>query len=211
MARDTPTTSLALDLDDSACADLSHFERVALMSFLGQLEILDQASRELLRTMRVLAGLESGSGIRVSPHLRDFFQPSRWDPGRLINALFPLATFIAGSFFWILLYPPPGQKVPMMATIFAIMILQTPMPPLKISIVWLLSILFVVSPVYFLVMPALSTGFGLLSLIFVYCFVFGFLGGRSPALKSGPILMFVLMTGLSNRQSYSLRAWWTGR
>ena len=54
-------------------------------------------------------------------------------------------------------------------------------------------------------MPALSTGFGLLSLIFVYSFVFGYLGGRSPALKSGPIIMFVLMTGISNQQSYSFQ------
>ena len=70
-ARDIPTTSLALDLDDLAYADLSHVERAALMSSLGQLEILDQASRALLQTMRVLAGLEPSRGVRVSWHMRD--------------------------------------------------------------------------------------------------------------------------------------------
>ena len=59
------------------------------------------------------------------------------------------------------------------------------------------------SPIYWLVMPALSTGLGLLGLIFIYSFVFGYLGGRSPALKSGPIMMFLMMTGISNQQRYS--------
>ncbi|MGI9265041.1 MAG: hypothetical protein ACR2QU_08920, partial [Gammaproteobacteria bacterium] len=50
-----------------------------------------------------------------------------------------------------------------------------------------------------------GTGVGLLVLVFVYSFVFGFLGGRSPALKSGPIIMFAVMTGISNQQSYSFQ------
>ena len=53
--------------------------------------------------------------------------------------------------------------------------------------VLVLSVFLFVMPVYWLVMPALSTGTELLFLIFTYSFVFGYLGGRSPALKSGPI------------------------
>ena len=39
--------ALDLGVDHSARADLSHFDRAGFMSFLGQLEILDRASREV--------------------------------------------------------------------------------------------------------------------------------------------------------------------
>jgi hypothetical protein len=195
--------TLALDLDRSAYTDLSHFERAAVMSFVTQLKVLDQAGRELIRTMRILAGLEPSRGFRVSSHGRDMFRPSQWDPGRLIQALFPPAAFIAAFLFWIVMNPPAGPKVPLFAGLLSLVILRTPMNPLALLAVVLLSIFFAVAPVYWLVMPALSTGFGFLGLIFAYFFVFGYLGGRSPALKTGPIIMFIMMTGISNQQTYS--------
>jgi hypothetical protein len=197
--------ALALDLNRLAYTDLSHFDRAALMSFLGQLEILDRASLELLRTMRVLAGMDTSRDFRVSSRVRDIFQPTRWDPGRLFNALYPPAVFVAAFLFWILMNPPTGPDVPMFAGILSIMILQTRMNPLASWFSMLLGLLFAVAPVYWLVMPALSNGFGLLSLIFVYSLFFGYFGGRSPALKSGPMIMFVVATGISNQQSYSFQ------
>jgi uncharacterized membrane protein YccC len=199
------TETLALDLNRRACADLSHLDRAALMSFVGQLKILDRASRELLRTMRVLAGIEPRRKLRVSTRGRDVFQPSWWDPGRLIHALYPPAVFIAGFLFWVFVNPPTGPKVPMFAGILALVLLRTPMNPVTLLTLFLLSIFLVVAPVYWLVMPTLSTGFGLLSLIFIFSFVFGYLGGRSPALKSGPLIMFVVATGISNQQNYSFQ------
>ena len=79
------------------------------------------------------------------------------------------------------------------------------MNPLASWLGMFLGLLLAVAPVYWLIMPALSTGFGLLSLIFVFSFIFGYLGGRSPALKSGPMIMFVVGTGISNQQSYSFQ------
>jgi len=196
---------LSLDLERSACRELSHWQRAAFMNFLEQLRTLDQASRDLLRTMRVLAGLEPSRGFRVSLPGRDMLQPSRWDPERLIHALFPPAAFIAAFIFWVFLYPPPGPAVPMFAGVLSLVILRTPMNPLPLLAVFVLSIFLAVAPIYWLVMPALSTGFEILSLIFIYAFVFGYLGGRSPALKSGPVIMFVMMTGISNQQSYSFQ------
>jgi uncharacterized membrane protein YccC len=195
----------ALDADRSACADLSHFDRAAIMSFVAQLEILNQASRALLQTMQILAGVKTSRVFRISSSGQDRFQPSAWDPERLIHALFPPAAFIAACFFWILMNPPTGPKVPMFAGVLALVLLRTPMNPLQLLVVFVLSIFLAVAPVYWLVMPRLSTGFDLLGLIFIYSFVFGYLGGRSPALKSGPIIMFVMMTGISNEQSYSFQ------
>ena len=65
-----------------------------------------------------------------------------------------------------------------------------------------LSALLVVAPIYWFVMPGLSTGLELLTLISVYSFTFRYLGGRWPALKSSPIIMFGVMTGISNQQRY---------
>jgi len=196
---------LALDWDHSVFAELSHTERATLMSYLGQLEVLDQASRDLLRTMWVLAGLEDRQDFRTSLPGRNWFVPSWWDPTRLRHALFPPAAFIVAFFFWVFMNPPTGASVPMFAGILSLVILRTPMNPLSLLVVLVLSIFLAVAPVYWLVMPRLSTGFDLLSLIFLYSFVFGYLGGRSPALKSGPIILFVMMTGISNRQSYSFQ------
>jgi len=141
----------------------------------------------------------------VSSHVRDMFQPARWDPDRLIHALYPSAVFITAFVFWILMNPPTGPKVPMFAGLLSVMVLQTRMKPLPLLIMTLLGLLLAVAPVYWLVMPALSTGFDLLCLIFIFSFVFGYLGGRSPALKLGPMFMFVIATGLSNQQSYSFQ------
>jgi hypothetical protein len=93
----------------------------------------------------------------------------------------------------------------MVAGIFSLVILRTPMNPLPLLVVLGLSIFFTVAPVYWFIMPALDNGVGLLSLVFVYAFLFGYLGGSRPALKSGPLIMFVNMSGISNQQSYSFQ------
>jgi uncharacterized membrane protein YccC len=196
-------TTLDLDFDRSTYERLSHWQRAALMNFLAQMRNLDQVSCDLLRTMRVLTGVESDQAVRIPQQSRRLLRLPRWNAERALHALFPPAAFIAAFFLWIFMCPPTGPKIPMMAGVLALVILRTPMNPLALLAVLLLSTFFAVAPVYWLVMPGLSTGLGLLSLVFVYSFVFGYLGGRSPALKSGPVIMFTTMTGISNQQSYS--------
>jgi uncharacterized membrane protein YccC len=195
--------TVKLDIDRPACERLSHGQRAALMNFVEQLRNLDQVSCALLQTMRVLTGLESPRTARISPWSPDSDGQSRWDSVRALHALFPPTVFITAFFLWIFLCPPTGPKIPMMAGILALVILRTPMNPLVLLVVLVLSTFIAVAPVYWLVMPGLSTGAGLLSLVFVYSFLFGYLGGRSPALKSGPVIMFATMTGISNQQNYS--------
>lgn len=195
--------TLIFDVDESAASESDRSSRSDLTHFLHHLEVVDEASRGLLRTSRVLAGLDRSSPPSVSPRHKHVSRLFGWERGRLIQALFPPAAFIAAFFFWIFVNPPTGPKVPMFAGILALVLLRTPMNPLPLLVVFLLSIFVAVAPLYWLVMPSLSTGFELLSLIFVYSFFFGYLGRWSPALKSGPIIMFVSMTGISNQQSYS--------
>jgi len=173
------------------------------MSFVRHLQTLDQASCDLLRTARVLAGLDPSSDIPTASQPQGVFHFASWDSERFVKSPFPPAAFIAAFIFWVVMNPPTGPKVPMFAGILSLVILRTPMNPLLLLAVCTVSIFVAVAPVYWIVMPTLSTGVGLISLIFVYSFGFGYLGGRSPALKSGPMLMFVTMSGISNQQTYS--------
>jgi hypothetical protein len=200
---------LAVDMGKSSSGDLSLFDRAALVTFVQQVKILDLATRELLGTVRVLSGLDSVSEFRVRSLLPDPYQPSGWDPQRLVKALFPPFCFIAAYFFWIYVNPPGGVQIPSLVASISLCFMMSPLNPIAMLKVLLVVMWFVVAPIYFFVMPTLDTGVGLLSLIFLYTFVFGYLGGRSPALKLIPIVMFVSMTGISNHQTYSFMAFVT--
>ena len=195
--------TLALKVDRKSVLDLSHFDQAVLMNFVQQLEILDRVSRELLLTLRVLAGLDTSRGFHSQFIPRDLFQPSRWQPQRLMKALYTPLCFIAAYLFWIYTDPPTGPSIPFVTTMVGLLMLLKPFNPMAMLFVMVLSIWVAVAPVYFFVMPALDSGIGILSLIFFYTFFFGYLGGRSPVLKTGPIAMFVMMTGISNQQTYS--------
>ena len=168
-----------------------------------QLRSLDEASRELLKIQRELLGWDSHPIADDSPQRENLARLFGWDPKRLFQAMFPPLSFIVGFVFWIWMNPPAGPKVPFFTGNFALILLRTPMNLPSVVVLMLLTIFLVVAPIYWLVMPALSTGVELLSLIFVYSMVFGFVGGRSPAVKTLALLMFFSMTGISNEQSYS--------
>jgi uncharacterized membrane protein YccC len=184
-------------------AALSHFDRAGLLSFVQQLHLLDKASREMLRTMRGLAGLDDEPARDATPIPTDPYRPSRWDPLRLVSALFPAICFVTAYVFWIYTDPPSGPNVPSMAATLALVIMLSPMNafsllPIMLGVIWV-----AVAPIYFFVMPRLDTGFGILALIFSYTFASGLLGMRSPGLKTMMLLMFTMLTGISNDQVYS--------
>lgn len=190
----------------SATAHLSRFDRAALMNFVQQLRLMDLSTRELLSAMRVLAGVDSTREFRPYPLRPDLYRTSGWSPQRLINAFRPVLCFVIAYFFWIYADPPGGPQLPAIAATFSLYFLLVPMKPMTVLMVILVCIWAFVAPVYFLVMPALDNGFELLTLIFVFTFVFGFIGGRSPALKLFTIVFFVDMTGISNDQVYAFMA-----
>lgn len=141
--------------------------------------------------------------------LRQRFPPPRAirpQPERLRLALLPAICLVLGFFLWILTDPPAGTGVPNFAATMGLVMVLTPfaIKPLLMTIIG--SVIFAVAPVYIFLMPALQDGVSLLAMIFTYTFVFGFLGGFSPALKIVPLALFVMLTGISNDQSYSLMA-----
>ncbi len=199
-------SELALEIDDRTCKELSHFQQAALMNFVTQLQALDRGSRELLQTLRVLAGLDPDSSLHGRTQITDPFQPSAWNPERLLKAMFPALCWIVGYAFWFYVNPPGGTAIPMMCAIFGLMMTMAPANLFGLLIVLLLSMFIAVAPVYMLLMPTLDSGFSILALIFIYTFVFAYLGGRSPILKIGPLVMFVMMININNDQTYSFIA-----
>jgi uncharacterized membrane protein YccC len=192
-----------LDIDTLASAKLSHFEHAALMNFVEQLRILDRTSRDLLQTLRILANLDPGNKLLERKLAEDPYQPSAWNPERLIKATFPALCWIVAYVFWIYINPPGGPAIAMIAAAFGLMMVMTPANLFGLLIVLLLSMFITVAPVYMFIMPVLDSGFGILSLIFIYSFVFAWLGGISPILKLGPLAMFVMMVDINNDQTYS--------
>jgi len=196
-------TELPLDIDTREAGGLSHLQHAALLNFASQLQALDRTSRELLQTMRVLAGMDPVAALHGLEQKTEPFRPSRWNPERLLKSLFPALCWVTAWSFWIHVQPPGGPAMPMMATAFGLVMVMSPINLPGLLLVLLLSMFIFVAPVYLLLMPLLDSGFAILALIFVYTFVFGFLGFRSPALKLGPLMMFVNMANVTNDQVYS--------
>ena len=197
---------IALQLDNEASNKLTRFQQAALANFITQLHSLDRSSRELLQTLRVLANLDTGNRLQDQTTITDPFQPSAWNPERLLKALFPAICWVVGYAFWYYVNPPGGPAIPMMCVVFGLMMVMSPANLFGLLIVLLLSMFVVVAPVYMFLMPALDSGFGLLSLVFIYTFVFAYLGGRSPILKIGPLVMFFMLVNINNQQAYSFMA-----
>lgn len=127
----------------------------------------------------------------------------RLNPDYLINALFPVICFVVSFLFWIYTNPPPGSAVPMMTIVFSLMMLYVSMNPLLLLGALFVFSWFLVAPIYFVVMPSLSAEIGLFSLIFTFTFVFSYLGSKSMVLKMGPLILFVMITNITNQQTYS--------
>lgn len=201
---------LDLAIDAEAAAALSHLQRGALLNFVAHLRTLERSSRELLLTLRVLAGLEPAGRLHALAPKADRFRPARWNPERLFKALFPAACWFSAWAFWFYVQPPGGTAIPLMGVSFGLIMLMAPMNLPGLLLVLLLSMFLVVAPVYMFVMPLLDSGFAILALIFLYAFCFGYLGTRSPVLKLGPLVMFVMMVDINNDQVYSFIKLLTG-
>ncbi|TWU37457.1 FUSC family protein [Novipirellula artificiosorum] len=183
---------------------LSHLERAALLNFASQLNLLHRTSGRLLRIMRVLSDLSPVKELDAHALPTDLYRPPRWDAARFTFGLLPAVSFIVGWFFWIYVNPPTGPSVPNLAVSFGLMAVRTPMNVLRLVPIVFIVLWGLVAPVYFLVMPRLSTGPELLSLIFVFVFLARlFLVGRLTALRSVVLPAFVVISGISNNQSYS--------
>jgi len=196
---------VALEPEGAAAEELSHFDHAVLVSFRQQLYILDATSRELLGTLRALGGLDPSREHHLPAGAQDRYRPSFWQPERLIKASFPALCFVVAFIFWILVNPPTGPMIPMMAVSFGMSVIMsglTPQALWKELIAGLIVMILVAAPLNFLLLPKLSTGFELMSLIFVFVFVAGYIGARQPILKL-LLLQMLVVINFTNDQAYS--------
>jgi uncharacterized membrane protein YccC len=205
-----PPTGLLLPLeitiDSKAAGQLSADQKAAVANFTRQLRSLDQSSLHLLQTLRVLAELDTMDTLAERILQPDPYRPSRWNPERLFTALFPAACWGIAWGVWILIDPPGGPAIPMIAAALSLSAVMAPINLTGLLIVLLLSMFITVAPVYMFLMPTLDSGAALLGLVFTYTFVFALLGGKSPVLKIGPLMMFVMVVNITNEQAYSFMA-----
>ena len=180
------------------------FEHATVLGFVERIEDLDTASRKLLLTLRDIVGLEAVT-TPAGPEPNDSpARESRLDAVRLRNAVFPACCFALGYVLWILTDPPPGAMVPAMAGVFGLLVLMAHANAAKLLVSFLGCLVFAVAPVYLFVMPRLATGAELLTLIFVFTFAIGVLLSKAPMIRTLAIVLFVVLTGISNDQAYSL-------
>jgi len=197
-----------VSLESPLSRTMSNVERGLLMTQVDQLRQLDQHSQRLLILLRVINGLDSTTALTDSFEHLPPDQPLRWDPVRVSKSLVPAFAFILGFLFWIFpdTPPPGGPSIPEMSGIFGL-IVALGANVRYVGLAFAAAGLLVIAPIYFIVMPWLDGGVGLLTMIFLLSFTFDYLGGRWPMVKTSVMLLFVMTTGISNEQNYSFMSW----
>ncbi len=194
----------SLDLSGVLTDDLSHLDRATVLSFTQQLSQFDQASCDLLRAMRVANEPSTASSFGLHRSPLDLQGAFRWDPSRIVAGLLAPLCFIGGWIFWVFFDPPTGPSIPAQAATFGLLVVMNPVNLLKTMPYIVTSILGVIAPVYFLVMPRLSSGPQLLAFVFLFAFVVSScFAGRFALLRTVLLATFVTMTNITNAQVYS--------
>jgi uncharacterized membrane protein YccC len=193
-----------IPLDLSSATTMTSVEQGILMNRNHQLRQLDQQSQKLLLLLRILNGLDATAALTEPLDHLPSDQPPYWDSVRFMKALASALAFISGFLFWILPSDPPpgGPMIPEMCGIFGLLVaLGADVRYLGLTLATVG--LIVIAPIYFVVMPWLDDGIGLLTMIFILSFVSGYLGERWPMIKTSIMVLFVMTTSISNDQSYS--------
>ena len=122
--------------------------------------------------------------------------------------MIPAIAFIIGFLFWIFpdSPPPSGQAIAMMSGVFGLIVLLGANVR-YLGLVLAVAGLLIIAPIYFIIMPWLDGGIGLLTMIFLLSFISTYLGGRWPIVKISIMAIFAMTTGISNEQSYSFMGW----
>ena len=151
-------------------AELSHLERAALLNFAQSIEFAPSDQRQAAAHDARALGPLAGERPRFAVIAGGPLSAPEMGRSRFARGLLPAVSLIVGWFFWIYFNPPTGPSVPNMAVTFGLMAVMTPMNVLRLIPIVFIALWAFVAPVYFLVMPRLSTGPELLALIFVFAF-----------------------------------------
>lgn len=194
-----------LDVDDAVKNTLSFEQRAAFVTFVEQVRILDETSRELVAIVRVLTGLDTGRNLGLRSIAREPFRSPLWDPEILLNALRPVLTFTLVFLGWITIegFPGGALALPLTMVVVTFIIREVPADPFRFARPFALGLL-VTAPLYFFVLPWLETPYGLFLLLFLFSFPWGYVGSRGDMfLKFWVMLTFLATTQIDNARTYS--------
>lgn len=200
-----PIQTVASRPDPDELAERPLVQQAVIRNFVRQLNLLDHDTEQIVLLLRRIAGFDAGQPLPPSSavEVEDVYEPRMWNMDRLCKSLYPPLVWISTFLFWVYFNPPTGAGQVQIAGTVALMVLNTSLNPAALLIAFIVVVLTVVAPVNWLLMPAMSSPVQLLLLIFVYTFVFTWLGSKSPVLKLAPIVAFFTVTSISNAQTYS--------
>ncbi len=185
-----------------AARPLDHYQRAALLGFCRELETVDRCSRDLLVCVQALTGIEKRVDTQPVAKRDGETRSPLWDPMRFRAALLPPLSLVLAFLFWIRFDPPTGPSAANFAAIIGLLLVLMPLRAQMLLPRFVLVVLLVVAPIYFLLMPLFENGVELLTLIFIYFFLFSLVGKRLPLIKLLGVTLFAVLIPISNDQSY---------
>ena len=194
-------------IDESLIQTSSREDQLILANFNLQISIFDKNSRNILKDLRILEGQNDELDVQTDEELKKRYSSSKWQPEKLYNALVAPLVFCSGYFLWIFVNPPGGQTVAELTGIVSLAIVAgklTSRMLLTILLVFILVLVFVITPIYFFLMPSISTGYEILTLVFIYTFISSVIGIKFSFVKTVFLLALFGLVGITNVQSYSV-------
>jgi len=205
LAGEAPSRSaqaVALAVDKVEMRALTHFQEAALVVTQVQLENLERLSRTLFDCVADIRGFtRQAAASAVKPARRSL----AIDPDRFRAAVRVLVTLWLAFLLWVYVNPPGHSVFPMMAGIFAlIIVLVPPASPSLLFLSWGGGIAFA-GVLYIFVMPHLSGFAELAVLIFGAFFAIQYLLGapRQALARIFAMVSFLILISIDNQQTYS--------
>ena len=195
---------ISLDVNAAALAELSHFQRAALLLTHRHLREIDTLTAGLLDT---LSGIRDFSGQTQAPKPGAAPRlPLTLDPDRLVAAgkimltlwLAFLAVIYVGDF-------PGGLGFISMLGAFGMILISNQQMPMRMLIGPVALSIFIAGTVYILVMPQLSsfTGLGIMIFIVTFSICYRYAAPQKAINRAISLALFVIVIAVSNQQSYS--------
>ena len=197
-------TIIDLDVEEAALDKLPHFHIAAVAVTRSRAQRMESITRALLESISDIKGFARvDTEVTEGGEVQGAFQ---LDPERLLSALRVMLIFWLAWFTYIYAEGiPAGSLLVSMAAPFGMIMASTPqMHVSNLSVPITVGVL-VAGIVYIFLMPLVSSFIGLgiviFAVTFAYCYVYA-----SPQQMLGRafgLAMFVVITGISNDQSYS--------
>ena len=199
---DVAPTALDLGLDASAIAEVSHFQRAALVACVDQMRDLDRITSELVALLAAIQRDERVTDVSAyTPAPVPYIDLERLAYVARISTALTLACLAA------IFVPDLPNTVVLITLATALSTGLARFPYLAVASISAIMgyVVAVVSLIYVFVLPQLSSFVGLSIVLFsaIFAIAYIFHEPRQALTKSASLALFVILFDISNQQSYS--------